>query len=176
MGRRRTALGGLLALVAVPGSAQVGGPVVLHDTGRTQPLAPYYARVKPESVPPPVVSRAIPPHRLRLPITTDLMTPGTVQPRPLPNLDQKRARRAIRPLFLFGADLTSLAWVRHHRDRLKALRAVGMLIEARTDLDVDAVREAIGDLPMFGGSANDIASALKLKHYPVLITADGIEQ
>jgi integrating conjugative element protein (TIGR03765 family) len=104
------------------------------------------------------------------------MTPGKVEHRPLIKINANMPRAAMRPLFLFGADERSLTWVRENRQRFKELRAVGMLIEARTDREVTAAQQALGDIPMFGGSANEIARALKLHHYPVLITPEGVSQ
>ena len=163
--------------VATPSVAQESvRPLVLFDSGQTKPMAPFYARVKPKTTQPPRMSNAIAAHGLRLPITSDLLTPGRVESRPLTKINENMARVVIRPLFLFGADARSLAWVRQNRERFKALYAVGMLIAARTDSDVLAAQQAVGDLPLFGGSANDIAEALKLEHYPVLITPDGVSQ
>ena len=165
------------AWVSTPSAAQESvRPRVLFDSGQTKPMAPFYARVKAKMAKPPRVSNAIAAHGLRLPITSDLLTPGRVESRPLVKINANIPRAAMRPLFLFGADARSLAWVRQNRERFKALHAVGMLIAARTDSDVVAAQQAVGDLPLFGGSANDIAEALKLEHYPVLITPDGVSQ
>jgi len=167
----------VIVLLADPALAQArDGPVVLHDTGQTKPMAPFTTRVKPTLEPPPRVSNTIAPHGFRLPIASDRLSPGVVEPRPWLKINDTLPRAALRPLFLFGTDPRSLAWVRENRERLKTLRAVGMLIEARTDQDVIAAREAVGDLPLFGASANEIAQALKLQHYPVLITPQGISQ
>ena len=176
-GLNRHAITLFSALISITGLAQEReGPLVLHDSGHTKPLAPFYSHVKWKVEQAPRVSTAIPPHGFRLPISSDLMTPGKVEPRPLLKINENMPRSAMRPLFLFGADETSLKWVRDNHRRFKELRAVGMLIEARTDRQVIAALEAVGDIPMFGGSADEIAQALKLQHYPVLITPQGVSQ
>jgi len=47
-----------------------------------------------------------------------------------------------------------------------------MLVEAET---VEAIAALGGGLPILPASASDIAAAVGLTHYPVLITAKGIE-
>ena len=177
MGFNRYAITLMCALISIPGAAQErGGPVVLHDSGQTKPLAPFYSGVKSKVEQPPRVSTAVPPHGFRLPISSELMTLGIVERRALVKINDNMPRSATRPLFLIGADARSLAWVRDNHRRLKELRAVGMLIEARTDAEVFAALDAVGDIPLFGGSADEIAQALKLQHYPVLITPQGVSQ
>ncbi len=63
-----------------------------------------------------------------------------------------------------------------HRDRLKAIGAVGMLVQAETRADLQAIASLSGGLSIMPASAADIATALNLTHYPVLISAQGIEQ
>ncbi len=165
----------VLYTAATGAIAQGGdGPKVLHDTGLTKPLAPFYARVKAKVEPLPPVSTVIPAHGLRLPIRSRTMSVGTVNRRPLARINRHMPRSAMRPLFLFGADQQSLHWVSKNRERFREVRAVGMLVSATTDEDVEAAQQAVGDIPFFGGSADAIAQALKLYHYPVLITPAGV--
>jgi integrating conjugative element protein (TIGR03765 family) len=85
-------------------------------------------------------------------------------------------RRFARPFFLIGSDPTSRQWLRQHRDRLKTIGAVGMLVQAETREDLQAIASLSGGLPIMPASAADIATALDIAHYPVLISAQGIEQ
>lgn len=151
-------------------------PIVLHDTGQTKPLSPFLARVKTKIEYPAGVSKKIPDHGFRLPIITDSMSVGKVEPKPLAKINENMPRNAMRPMFLFGADRQSLEWVIANREYFKELRAVGMLIQASTSSEVTRAKQAVGDIPLFGGSANDIAEALKLSHYPILITPAGVSQ
>lgn len=152
----------------------MASPKVLFDSGNTEPMARFWRH--PTTEPPPV-SRdpiQIPRHGFRLPIVTTRMTPGVVEARPLPAIGVPRS--AMKPLFLFGSDARSLEWVQDHHERLSTLGAVGMLVAARTDAEVEAARHAAAGLPLFGAAADAFAEAFDLEHYPVLITPEGISQ
>ena len=94
---------------------------------------------------------------------------GQVEPRDI-------KRPFARPFFLIGSDGLSREWFATHRDRLAEIGAVGMLVEAETLDDLRAIAAIADGLPILPASASDIAEALGLSHYPVLITKDGIEQ
>jgi len=49
-----------------------------------------------------------------------------------------------------------------------------MLVEAETVADLEAIAALAGGLAILPASASDIATALGLSHYPVLINAEGI--
>ena len=51
-----------------------------------------------------------------------------------------------------------------------------MLVEAETLDDLRAIAAIAEGLSILPASASDIAEALGLSHYPVLITKDGLEQ
>ncbi|MGF1613816.1 MAG: DUF2859 domain-containing protein [Gammaproteobacteria bacterium] len=53
------------------------------------------------------------------------------------------------------------------------IRAVGMLVNAESAADLEAIARGLRILP---SSATDVAQALRLKHIPVLISRPGIEQ
>ncbi len=80
------------------------------------------------------------------------------------------------PFFLIGSDAVSVQWLVTHHDTLKALGAVGMLVQADTEADVRRVAEVAQGLSITLGSGSDLAAALAIHHYPVLITPDGIRQ
>lgn len=160
----------LAAAIAATGMAQAA-PIIIHDTGRGLSLAPYYAPLKgtaAETAPPVRVPDSVADGLL--PIHTPEMSPGSVAKRPLnkPELTQ--------PLFLIGPDARSLAWLRRHRERLIQINAIGMLVEANTLSDLQAVAAISKGLRIMPASASDIARLLGLTHYPVLIARSGIEQ
>lgn len=159
------------AAAITPTRAAYAAPIIIHDTGRGLSLAPYFEPLKgsgAETAPavrvPDSVADGL------LPIHTPEMSPGTVAKRPLnkPELTQ--------PLFLIGPDARSLAWLRHHRERLIQINAIGMLVEANTLHDLQAVAAIATGLRIMPASASDIARLLGLTHYPVLISRSGIEQ
>ena len=168
----------LIMMLAVPPLA-LGALTVIYDSGNTRPLAPYL-EVFDEVLAPggtpsasPVVPRspelgAADLERL-LPIQSPGLTPGTVERRIV-------KRPFTRPFFLIGSDPLSREWLATHRDRLAEIGAVGMLVEARTADALRAIAAIANGLPILPASASDIAKALDLSHYPVLITRDGLEQ
>ena len=81
-----------------------------------------------------------------------------------------------RPFFLVGSDAVSLQWLAYHRDTLRSLGAVGMLVQADTEADVRRVADVAQGLSITLGSGSDLAATLGIDRYPVLITADGIRQ
>ena len=104
-----------------------------------------------------------------LPIQSPGLTPGKVERRPL-------EIAFARPFFLIGSDPVSRHWLAMHRDELLRIGAVGMLVQAETVDDLRAIAALAGGLPILPASATDIAEALGLSHYPVLISNQGIEQ
>ncbi len=104
-----------------------------------------------------------------LPIRSPGLTPGWVQAR-------KQDHPFTRPFFLIGSDPRSRQWLRTHRDRLEAIGAVGMLVQADTLDDLRSIAELAGGLSILPASGSDIAKALGISHYPVLISVHGIEQ
>ena len=79
-----------------------------------------------------------------------------------------------RPFFLIGSDAVSLQWLKHHRDTLQSLGAVGLLVQADTTQDIRRVVALAQGLPMTLGSGDDLARALGIDRYPILITREGI--
>ena len=165
----------LLSALATPALA-VGALTMIYDSGETYPLAPFLEVFDedpvqedgPQASPVQPTLGAADPERL-LPIRSPGLTPGRVEP-------QDIKRPFARPFFLIGADGLSREWFGTHRDRLSEIGAVGMLVEAETLDDLRAIAAIADGLPILPASASDIAEALGLSHYPVLITKDGIEQ
>jgi len=95
-----------------------------------------------------------------------------LKPEVLPRLAQGNPR----PFFLIGSDEVSLQWLAAHRDTLKSLGAAGMLVQADTEQDVRQVANIALGLSITLSSGSDLARALGVNRYPVLITRDGIMQ
>jgi len=148
---------------------------VIYDSGHTQPIAPFFevfesAEGLPKQSPIPTKPRlgAADP-KAWLPIQSPGLSPGPVQAR-------AHDRPFTRPFFLMGSDTRSRQWLQAHRDRLKAIGAVGMLVQAETVDDLRAIARLADGLSILPASGSDIAKALGVSHYPVLISAHGIEQ
>ena len=172
--QRKKWRGVVLAFAFVPFHA-TAELTVIYDSGDTQPLAPYLEVFEPADRVPPQSPVATPPPlgaadpEAWLPIQSTSLTPGAVQPRAI-------HRPFSRPVFLIGADALSRQWLVEHRDRLKSMGAVGMLVQADTREDLRRVAQLADGLAILPASATDIAKALGIRHYPVLISPHGIEQ
>ena len=144
--------------------------VVLYDSGRSWPIEPYLeplllpaqksdsrqsGSIRPLPDPPDP--------KTLLPIRSPGLTPGPVTPRefkvPIPVA-----------FFMIGSDDESLRWLANHRKTLLTLGAVGLLVDASTVDDLEAVAAAAGGLPITPSSGEDIAKALGVRHYPVAVT------
>ncbi len=155
-------------------------PVVIHDAGG-EPLAPYIQRMFEEEpsgeternkrtpTQDNVGQASVP---FMLPIITPEMSPGRVTSRPI---DQPFMSR---PLFMIGSGRFSRQWFIQNRERLSELNAAGMLVQVDSIKDLRTMaRLSEGfNLQIMPASGSDIARQLGLKHYPVLIWKNGIEQ
>jgi len=162
-----------MALIPVPAWSEV---TVIYDSGSTRPLAPYLEIIdRTESATnPPTGARNRPglgaaDVQALLPIRSPGLSPGPVQAR-------AHNKPFSRPFFLIGSDDRSRQWLVQYRDRLKEIGAVGMLVQAETLEDLQAIARFAGGLPILPASVADIAAALDISHYPVLITPQGVEQ
>ena len=149
--------------------------IVIYDSGKTQPIAPLLEPFESTDEIPPQSPGTIKPNlgaadpRALLPIRSPGLTPGLVQAR-------SHNRPFARPFFLIGSDARSRQWLRHHRDRLKEIGAIGMLVQAETLDDLRTIAQLADGLSILPASASDIAKALGITRYPVLISAHGLEQ
>lgn len=163
----------MLAALLLAGVCQAR-PVVIHDSGDTEPVAPYLevldaVEAAPAPVAPahPQLGTADPAHLL--PIRSPGLTPGDVARRLF-------ERPISRPFFLIGSDPRSRAWLSAHAGRLREIGAAGMLVQAETVEDLAAIARIGRGLAIMPASGSDIARALGIRHYPILVSREGIEQ
>ena len=171
----------LIALLPLGARAEL---VTLYDNGQTHSLAPFLGVLaSPEAERGVAVDTTLPvpelpdlgaanPARL-LPLRSAGLAPGPVPHRPLPALYQEML---LRPVFLVGSDARSRAWLKQHRSLLLSLDAVGLLVQAETLEDLQAMATIAQGLPLLPAAATDLADTLELTHIPVLISRRGIEQ
>ena len=167
----RAAVAVLALYPAIAGAALT----IIYDNGNTQPIAPFFEvfesadESSQQSPIPTKLQLGAADPQAWLPIQSPGLTPGLIQARP-------HDRPFARPFFLIGSDARSRQWLWDHRERLKDIGAVGMLVQADTLEDLRTIAELADGLSILPASASDIAKALGISHYPVLITAHGIEQ
>lgn len=173
--RYRLVVCGLLLLGT---RAAIAALPVIYDSGATSPLTPYLDVF--DELPGDDLSDAAPidetdrvdPSRW-LPIRTPELTPGSVTARPLV---LPEGVVLPRPLFLIGSDLRSQRWLETHRADLAAIGAIGMLVNAESVAELEAIAVIARGLEILPASASDIAEVLGIAHIPVLISRDGITQ
>jgi len=150
---------------------------VLHDSGNTQPLARLLAASgfdpKDEGIDlPPIAPTMDVVLQRYVTVRSPSLSPG-VQPRIAVG---KAGAFLPRPIFLVGADEVSLAWLANHRITLSTLGAVGLVVASNGEDDMVKVLRVAGDLPLAAGSGETLAEQFGLRHYPVLIGPEWIEQ
>jgi len=147
---------------------------VVGDLGG-EPTRPYFDAINagPDSPAPDMSSLLQAPASLSisdmLPVITPEMTPGNVSSRPL-------QLPGLPPVFVVGDDEMSRAWLHQRGAELKRMGATGMVVNVRTEEALDSLRRLLPGTEMVPVRGGDLAQRLKLTHYPVLITADGLAQ
>ena len=161
----------LLLSLVVPALPAWCAVAVIDELGPTQPLAPLLDVLGEREAPSDQTAsmqRAGDPAAL-LPIRSPGLSLGVLQTRAI-------SLPLTRPVFLIGADAGSLRWLTDHHQQLVDIGAIGMLVQADTLDDLAAVAAAADGLSILPASASDIAAALQISAYPVLISRDRIEQ
>jgi len=169
----------LLTGWALPALSQPPRLQVLYDSGDTVPLAPLLQASgldddEPVQSPPttdtqPLMSQAL---AQRSVVRSPGLSPGVQTRKPT----GKAGTLLPRPLFLVGADEASLNWLREHRERLMHIGAVGLIVQAEGEADIEKVRAVAGELQLATGSGAMLAEHFGITHYPVLIGPEWIEQ
>ncbi|WDG40837.1 integrating conjugative element protein [Pseudomonas synxantha] len=104
-----------------------------------------------------------------LPVVSERLTPGKV-------LYRATNTPGLAPFFLIGDDELSRSWLRARSSFLREMGAVGLVVNVQR-LEALTLLRAIGSgLEMVPASADELASVLNVQHYPLLITATGMEQ
>jgi integrating conjugative element protein (TIGR03765 family) len=165
-----------LSLPWLPVLAQADALIIVEDRGGASTL-PYYEalNLRPRAgVSAPLIEIPGPPveavdEASMLPVRSMRLSPGDV------------ARRVIEasglpPFFLVGDDERSRAWLQQRALRLRKLGAVGLVVNISSAESLTVLRALVPGLPLSPVAGDDLAERLDLRHYPVLITATGLEQ
>lgn len=80
------------------------------------------------------------------------------------------------PMFLIGADDFSQQWLYQNREKLTKMNAMGLVINVQTVNEMRALRNIIPQLTLMPAPADTLADRLKIYHYPLLLTAEGVSQ
>ena len=192
MNRPDRAWGWVLLVGLLAGSSALAELVVIYDSGQTRSLASLLEPLRSDTLQPdepfrpdtPIRPGPDPGHipgekmltRL-LPVHSPGLQAGVLKDTaPAPGVRAHLAQANPRPFFLVGSDLYSLRWLAANAKTLRALGAVGLLVQADTEDDVRRVGEAAQGLSITPGSGTDLVRVLGIRRYPVLITRDGFMQ
>ena len=181
----RILLAATAALLAATADAQDRGPatkssspplIVVEDKGGTSAL-PYYRALNPQDTQPGQPATPQPVPRIGSPAEAEAAMLPVRSVRLSPGDEPRRVIRApgLTPLFLVGDDDRSRAWLKQRRADLQALRAVGLVVNVATPEALAALRRLAPNLMLSPASGDELAQRLSIQHYPVLITATGIE-
>lgn len=150
---------------------------VLYDNGETLPLGPLLVasgfREATRDPPPPARLPKL--HTIlnqHITVQSPSLSPGVQERLPVGQAGSVLAR----PLFVVGSDPQSLAWLRRHQARLHQLHAVGLVVNMTGIEEFQRVRTLAGERPLAVGSGEWLAEHFGLRHYPVLIGPQWIEQ
>jgi integrating conjugative element protein (TIGR03765 family) len=162
------ALTALALSVARPAAATLD---VVFDGGPTRALAPYLTLLR--GAVDPVTPRAVPAvPGPWWPVRTPELSPRTTIESPSPAITA-RLRLLPRPLFVLGADAASRDWLARRAPALRALDAVGLLVQVETPDELAAVRQLGAGLWIVPVPGSQLAAVWGLRHYPLVLTRAG---
>ncbi|MGR0116422.1 integrating conjugative element protein [Ralstonia pseudosolanacearum] len=165
---------GLLVVATTQAQTSTAPLTVVDDRGGVSAL-PYYQALNPQgtesaapTIPPARISKSADAEAAMLPVRSARVSPG-VEPR--------RVIRApgLTPFFLLGDDDRSRTWLRQRQATLRDLRAVGLVVNVASPEALASLRRLAPGLQLSPASGDELAERLGVRHYPVLITATGIE-
>lgn len=141
-------------------------PIVIYDSGQTQPMVHPPSNQKLRASPSKNHHVKFP----RVPVITPTMSPGKVFPRSIhhPYLSN--------PIFIIGYDKISLSWLQEHKEKLRQNHAIGIVVNVQTEKQVNQLQQAAGGIEITPVPGTKVAKQLSLEHYPVLISSTLIEQ
>ncbi len=158
-------------------------PIIIHDAGGTEPIAPYMA---PYMEPAPEPGVTMPPNpdppsidtldlTRQLPVTTPTLQPGLLLEDATLEVFE-RLRFLARPFCVVGSDPKSLQWLTTHGDKLREMEATCLAVEVPDTQAWEALVEAARGLPIAPVPGEELAETFGLRVYPVLIARDGFRQ
>jgi integrating conjugative element protein (TIGR03765 family) len=161
-----------VALCVVTGISVAEPLTVIFDNGQTRPLAELLAplaHIKRERASESSPNLGAADIEQLLPIRSPGLSPGKVPAR-------KHQVPFARPFFLIGSDSSSRQWLAERRQRLLDIGAVGMLVDAASIEDLQAIASIADGLPITPAAGSDIARALGVTHYPFAVSDGRIWQ
>ena len=139
---------------------------VIHDSGASIPLAPYLTYLVQGAGQPGVLPA------FSFPIRAQLQAGVLAQD----EVAVFEPKWLVQPIFIVGTDRASMLWLKHNHDRLLAMNAWGVAIEAPDAASFKALQGAAEGLPLAPSTGTWLDRQLinaGVDAYPVLIGTDG---
>lgn len=160
------------ATLAGPAFAQPGlpleqAPAVVHDSGRSVPLAPYVAQLVGDADDPGVLEG------LRFPFGAGLLRSGVLAQDGVQVFDPTWLTQ---PMFVLAADELSLRWLAFNHDKLVQLGAVGIVVQAGSPVAFKALQRMAQPLrlaPETGTWLSQQLATVGAGVYPILVHSTG---
>ena len=142
--------------------------VVIAKVGETVPVSFFLGDILHSNNQPKMLS-ANHPISADFPVSTSLLSPGTVQAK---SINEPLLTRAV---FIVGDDDLSKKWLKKYANKLIQLHALGLIVNTTGSHETKEIEDKchIRLLPVTGA---EISKRFNLKHYPVLISQHKIEQ
>ena len=100
------------------------------------------------------------------------LTPGSITPHPID------IKNPMQPLVIVGCDPQSLKWLKRYGTKLKAIHAMGVVVNCDGQYNFKQLQNSssIKLMPVRGDAFYQRFKAFDLQHYPVLITKNYLTQ
>jgi integrating conjugative element protein (TIGR03765 family) len=158
------------ALTAFSAHAQTRAPLIVVEEHGGKSALPYHQALPPRPPEKRAASPARTPKRgeaAMLPVRSLKLSPGRGTARQVPGWGC--------PVFLVGDDEISRRWLKANGARLEALGASGLVVQVEMAEALARLRALAPGLLLSPVCGDALAERFGLRHYPVLISATGIE-
>lgn len=160
------------AMLASPVFAQPGLPLeqppeVIHDSGRSVPLAPYVAQLVGDADDPGVLDG------MRFPFGAGRLRSGVLAQEGVQVFDPTWLTQ---PMFVLAADELSMRWLAFNHDKLVQLQAVGIVVQAGSPVAFKALQRMAAPLRLAPETGSWLSQRLVQAGagvYPVLVHSTG---
>lgn len=152
---------------AQPGQQLEQPPVVVHDSGRSVPLATYVAQLVGDADDPGVLEG------LPFPFGAELLRSGVLAQDGVQVFD---SAWLTQPMFVLAADDLSMRWLAFNHEKLVQLQAVGIVVQAGSPKAFKAMQRMAAPLrlaPETGTWLSQRLVAVGAGVYPVLVHSTG---
>lgn len=161
-----------LIIASVYSQSVIAQPTIIADLGGESAVR-FYESIQPVHSPDaPKHNNAVPGQLSEaqlLPVISHKFSVGKVN-------HQAMNLPGITPFFLVGYDDTSIHWLKSNRDKLLQLQATGLVINVKTEAELQALRDILPELSLMPAPADTLSERMGINHYPLLLTSDGIYQ